>query len=283
MTQELNLVGLNELVQLDRWALERRARALATAAYIGDDMMLCRVVGRYKLYVDSRDVGFGAHVLLDGIWEPWLTHFIATRLKEGMAVADLGANHGYYTLLMADLVGPTGRVAAVEPNPRMCELLRRSLVANGFNDRTEVMPFAATAEDVVDLKLLVPDQEPKNGRLVQIAHPEAGDAIDARGLRMSTLLRKWPRLDFVKIDVEGSEEDAIAGMMPLIERDRPSILLEFNIGRCRDAKGLLERLLATYGMVQAVDFESGLQMVDLAALLDTSHVEDWALFFSGKA
>ena len=56
------------------------------------------------MYIDTADVGFGAHLLLDGFWESWLTEFIARRVQAGMRFADVGANHGYYTVLAADLL-----------------------------------------------------------------------------------------------------------------------------------------------------------------------------------
>src|SRR2546423_1277061 len=75
MTSEgdsLNLVGLNELPTIGRGELEGRARRAVSPVYLGDSVALCRILGRYKFYIDTRDVGFGAHILLDGFWEIWL-------------------------------------------------------------------------------------------------------------------------------------------------------------------------------------------------------------------
>ena len=113
---------MSDLANLDRRALERRIRALNQAVYLGEATALCRLLGRYKFYVDTRDVGFGAQVLLDGYWEIWLAQFLARRVKPGMHAVDVGANHGCHTVLLADLVGPLGRVAAFEPSPGVCAL-----------------------------------------------------------------------------------------------------------------------------------------------------------------
>src|SRR5436853_284660 len=78
-----------------------------------------RVLGSCKMYLDTRDTGFGSHVSLDGYWEPWITVFVARQLRPGMVAIDVGANYGYYSLLFAALVGDTGHVYAIEPNPEI--------------------------------------------------------------------------------------------------------------------------------------------------------------------
>lgn len=276
---ELPLVGLNELTTLDRWTLERRARALARPLYLGDGVALGVILGRYKFYVDTRDVGFGAHVLLDGCWEPWLTVFMARRIKPGMAVMDVGANHGYYTLLFADLVGPEGKVAAVECNPGLCQLLRRSITVNGFDSRVQLLEQAAMDREG-SVTIHIDPTEPKNGRVLAAHEGAAGGAITVRGGALAQDLKAWKKVDFIKMDVEGSEESALAGLWPMIERDRPEMLLEFNVHRCKDGAGLLARLRALYGEIRVVDFDSQTRAVKDAALLDTRSREDWILFLS---
>jgi FkbM family methyltransferase len=268
-------ISLKALRRMDAATLLRRSRAMAGAVYVGDRTVLCRVLSRYRLYVASDDVGFGVHVMLDGLWEGWLTAFMARRIKPGMRIVDAGANHGYYTLLFAHLTGPDGRVAAIEPNPRLAGLLRRSLYANGFDPRVTVFEQAAGAADGVTLHLNVPDHEPKNGHLVGEATP---GAIAVTGARLDTLLADWPRVDFLKVDVEGHEEAFLDGAWPIIQRDRPILVLEFNAVRCADPAGLLDRLEAVYGRIQTVGRDSVTTPADRSRLLDASRTDDWMLF-----
>lgn len=277
---EMNLLGLNEIKTLDRWVLERRVRPLAQPVYLGRERVLCRVLGRYKLYVDTSDVGFGAHVIMDGLWESWLTVFMARRIQPGMSVVDIGANHGYYTLMFADLVGPEGRVAAIEPSPRMVELLKRSVAVNGFSNRVTIHECAAVSEDGVELTLITPDHEPKNAHIVPASYAGHSESISVQGSRLETLLHDWPRIDFMKIDVEGAEEAALAGAWPILERDRPDVLLEFSAIRCADPEDLLARLELLYGQYRTVTFDSTLVPITKAELLDRSRTEDWILYLS---
>lgn len=277
---EQSLVGLNELLSFDRWTLERRSRALAQTAFLGYQVTLCRVLGRYKLYVPTTDIGFGAHVMLDGIWEPWLTVFMAQRVKPGMHVVDAGANHGYYTVLFADIVGPEGKVAAVEANPHTAGFLRQTVHVNGYDDRVMVIENALGDVDGQTFTFHTPSAEPKNARI--IANSEAGrdDTVQVVGARLDTLLADWPKVDFIKMDVEGAEEATLAGASGIIEKHRPELILEFNSHRCVDAVGLLDRLEALYGHAPShVHHDSALVPVSRKALLDPTNREDWLLSF----
>jgi len=282
ISAELNLIGLNELLTLDRWALERRSRALVQTAFLGNQLTLCRVMGRYKLYVPTTDIGFGAHVIMDGVWEPWLTVFMASRIKPGMHVVDAGANHGYYTVLFADLVGADGRVAAIEPNPATARLLRQTVLVNGFDSRVEVIEKALTAADDETLIFFAPGHEPKNARVMTADYAGFPEMVTVTGARLDTLLIDWPRVDFMKVDVEGAEEPMLEGAWATISRDRPELLLEFNGKRCTDPAGLLDRIEALYGEVHHVGFNSELHPVSRAALMASDNNEDWLLYFTPR-
>lgn len=276
VAHELPLLGLEEIAKLDRYSLERRARARARNAYLGNGVTLCRIMGRYKLYVASDDIGFGSHVVLDGIWEPWIPGFMARTIAPGMYVADVGANHGYYTVLMAELVGPDGRVAAIEPHPRTCGMLRQSVSINGYAGWTDVIECAIGGLAGEVLTLHTPVNEPKNAHVVHGGVAEGAMAV--RSETLADLLAGWPRIDFIKMDVEGAEEAALSGAAPLIERDLPMLLLEYNIHRCNNPEGLLTWLTTLYGPLKELDLDGLLKPVTREQLMDRSRIEDWMLF-----
>jgi FkbM family methyltransferase len=277
----LTLIGLNELPTLERWELERRARFAVQPVYLGDRVALCRVLTRYKCFVDTTDVGFGANLLLDGFWESWITTFIAARVRPGDWAIDVGANHGYYTLMMADLVGAGGHVAAVEPNPAICRLMRRSVAINGFSGRVTILEQAATAVDDQILTLCLPQNEPKNAHLAPSAEfaAELGEAsVPVRGGRLATVLASWERVDFIKIDVEGAEESVVEGLWPLLERHKPKIVLEFNAARCHAPGDLLDRLISLYGELREIAFDGDAHPVAKEALINGRSNEDRLLY-----
>lgn len=239
------ILSLEELRGQDRYRAECISRAATQALYLGDHTVLSRVLGRYKAYLDTRDRGFAAHLMLDGYWEMWLTQFIARLIAPGMHVADVGANFGYYSLLMADLIGPSGHLLSVEPNPPVVEMLRRTLDLNGFTSRSTVVAAAAGSTEGAG-RLLVPAGEPKNASLIGDGGRNDGNSLVAVPIvSLDKLLSHFPRVDFLKIDAEGAEEDIVHGLSQTISRWRPHIILEFNPGRCRNPGELLALLSHT--------------------------------------
>ena len=276
------LISLPELKRQDRYELENRCRALTNPVYLGDHTAICRILGSYKLYIDTSDTGFGSHVLLDGYWEMWLTIFFARHLKRGMTVIDVGANFGYYTLLFGALVGEAGHIYAVEPNPAVASRLRRSVDLNGLTPRTTIVEAAAGSVDGGEVVLYAPHGEPKNGTIVTSTaaiSPDLGTIHKVRQVSLDEVAARASRIDFVKIDAEGAEEAVIAGMMRTLVRDRPSLILEFNAARYRDARGFVDQLRAIYNRMRYIDWEGNAVSITASQVTSDRWGEDWLLYF----
>ena len=275
------LISPLEFATGNRFELENRCRVLTNPVYLGENTALCRMLGGYKIYLDTRDTGFGSHVLLEGYWETWLTIFFARQINPAMTVIDVGANFGYYTLFFGALVGPEGHVYAIEPNPAVSEKLRRSVELNGLTGRTTIIDAAAGAE-AGNASLYVPHGEPKNSMIVGSAEgigPEHGTVHTVRRVKLDELAATMSRVDLVKIDAEGAEEDIVAGMEFLLRRDKPTLLLEFNAGRYANPADFVERLGALYPRMRHIDFEGNAVDLTTAHLLSDKSGEDWLLLF----
>ena len=72
---------------------------------------------KYLMCADAQETGITPHLCMDGYQESWITIALACTLRPGWHCLHVGANHGYYTLIMADAVGREGRVVPVEPTP----------------------------------------------------------------------------------------------------------------------------------------------------------------------
>ena len=242
------IFDLNRLRSLSRDVNEALIRSLCASVPL-DDSVLCRVLGRYKMYVDPRDVGLAPHLMLDGYWEMHVTEAILGFVRSGMTVVDVGANQGYFTMLLADLVGPGGHVFAAEPNPHMMGLLQKSVLLNGF--RTWVSPVvqALSASSGETVALHVPKDLPQNGSIMWQGN-ETSERIAIETLSLDDLIGDGP-IDFIKIDVEGAEQAVWDGMARIIARNRPvSIILEFTPVRYADPEGFL-RLICAGGFALA--------------------------------
>lgn len=84
-----------------------------------------------QLLVDPSDRVIGRALRRDGVWELAETRFLLATLLPGQTFVDVGAHLGYFSVLAARRVGPTGSVIAVEPEPRNLRLLRQNLARNG--------------------------------------------------------------------------------------------------------------------------------------------------------
>ena len=157
--QRLDLFEMGELLERSRSENEAIIRAKCQTSYLGAHVALCRVLGRFKMFVDTNDIDLSTHLMLDGYWEMWVTEAMCRLVRPGMVVADIGANLGYFALLMAELVGPDGFVHAFEPNPHIARQLRQSLDINSFSGRHAVHQVALAAIDGEPMAFVVPPTE----------------------------------------------------------------------------------------------------------------------------
>ncbi|MFB2564329.1 FkbM family methyltransferase [Rhizobium sp. IMFF44] len=277
------LLHLHELMAFDRHQAETAILQRVNSAYLGNHTALVRVLGRYKLYVDTRDRGFGSHVLLDGFWEIWLTLFCARNVKRGMTAIDVGANFGYYSLLLAELVGIRGELIAVEPNPHAADFLRRSVELNGLLGRTRIETSALGATISGEASLYVPHSEPKNAQIVSDVfqpRPQDGVVIKVPVTTLDGMSASCSRVDFIKIDAEGAEEVILEGMAETIARHKPMLVVEFNPARYADASGFLERLVGIYGAMRRLDFSGEAVPITSEDLLSKYAADDSLLVLS---
>jgi len=268
------IFDIGALLTRPRAENEAIIRGLCNVAYLGDCTALCRVLGRYKMFADTHDVGLSSHLMLDGYWEMWVTEAIASRIRPGMVAADIGANLGYFSLLMAELVGPGGFLHAFEPNLRMVERLQKSLDVNGFGGRSSVHQVALGATDGEPMVFVVPPNEPKNAHMV----PLNGDVPNGASLLHTQTLSgnpDWSEIEFAKIDVEGAEEVIWSGAHALLEaRKLRTVVLEFTPARYQDAAQFLDRILAPGFSLSYIDPHRGITAISRDELFARNPFED---------
>ncbi len=178
----------------------------------------------FRIYSSASDAAVGRYVREDN-YERDVTVVFRTLLRPGMGVLDIGANIGYFALLSAAIVGPSGYVMAVEPNPRNVRLLEASRRANRF-DHLVIVQTAAGAET----GLLVLHTSHSNGTTSappdNLRHLLGAETVACA--RPDVLLPIDRRIDLIKVDVEGAEYQALLGCSDTIARHRPIIVSEFS-------------------------------------------------------
>jgi FkbM family methyltransferase len=174
-------------------------------------------------------------------YEPGATDAVLTTLGEGDVFVDIGANSGYFTVLAALRVGAHGRVFAFEPHPTVRQQLQRHVELNAIADRVTVSDLALADDDKDDVRLFV-SCWPENDGIASLT--PAAETLARGGLRADASIPvrvrtfdTWlqsarpPRIDLMKIDVEGAEARVLSGMSATFSSLRPKrIICETPLG-----------------------------------------------------
>ncbi len=265
----------------DRTAIERWVESRTATCYLGQSRSLARVLGKYLMFLPTNDLSVVPHLLLNGYWEMWITMAVARQVRPGWQCIDVGANVGYFTMLLADLVGEDGEVHAWEVQPDLADCIRRSAHMNGFQDRVNVFNVAASDDaGQVVLKLLSADWD--RGSVGTAPAPPRGPGspvMEPGPQQMRARLDDddfcdLERVDFVKIDTEGHEPQVWAGMRAILDRALPMhVLLEFTPRLYEDPAAFLAQIQADGFSLRRVDFDGELQTTGPDELLDGRDME----------
>ena len=163
-------------------------------------------------------VGAGIHRCWLGTYERRKQLAIRARMEPGMVAYDIGANSGFYSLLMASCVGNDGRVYAFEPELRNVAFLRRHLELNRLQN-VRVMPTAVGDHDgrgrfAVDSSGYRGCLDARGETFVPVASVD--HLVETRGIEPA---------DIIKIDVEGAELAVLKGAQRYLKRFRPLVFL----------------------------------------------------------
>jgi FkbM family methyltransferase len=162
--------------------------------------------------------------MLLGLHEPNTFEVFRQLIQPGMVVADIGANKGYFSIYLDDLVGEEGVVYAFEPVPDTFATLERMLKRNGCR-RVRAVRKAITNEDK-PCQLYLSHSHYMSSLAPEWAGYEGG-SIDVEGIRLDTFFASEGRgPDFIKMDIEGGGVYALPGMADLIRSCQPCMLLE---------------------------------------------------------
>ena len=207
--------------------------APASGRFIG---RLAGELGGARFDCDLADL-ISREVCFTGLYEPPVTRVFTHYARPGAAIADVGANWGYFTLVGAPAVGPSGSVVALEPDPRQFEALSRNVALNGFAHVQCIEAAASSSDGRVTLAGFA-DEEANRGVSRIADGGQGGPTFDVRAVRLDALLPGPEGIDLVKIDVEGAEDLVLEGMRDgLRSRRYRALILELHPDQLR-ARGV---------------------------------------------
>ena len=188
--------------------------------------VITELVDGTKFWVNMLD-GYVSRAIHSGDYEPNESSFIKSFLKPGMSALDIGANLGWFTVMMSKLLGPKGAVVAFEPRADLFKYLAKTILENKLKN---VKLFNCALGSEQTNALLRWDPSGVNPGGTQLS--PKGVSLD--GMASSTVEMKrlddivTDAVDFIKIDVEGAEKIVFEGASKLLAKSRPTILAELS-------------------------------------------------------
>lgn len=140
--------------------------------------------------------------------------------RPGGTYVDVGANIGLASLLISELA-PSAKVIAFEPIPKTFEYLVENIRRNGCEAKISAHRVAVGRQSGS-----IRFSQEDNSAINHITSEEGGVEVPLTSI--DTFFRKGPDIDFLKIDVEGFEDQVLEGARASLFRCRPIVFLEFN-------------------------------------------------------
>lgn len=180
-----------------------------------------RPVFDYKMCLDTRDPGISKELAIFGQRELEHRHILKEILRPSMVVWDLGANIGYYAIMEAKIIGPQGKVYAVEPSPANVELLRKNVVLNQCEAIVEITPVGISnrngeAEFYLSEMSNVNTFHPNTREGERAAHL-TGQTIKVPIMDVPTFISGKRPVDLVRMDIEGHEVEVFESIIRAID------------------------------------------------------------------
>lgn len=150
-----------------------------------------------------------------GVYEPYETSLFQQASKPGLTALDIGANIGYYTLIMAKGIGPKGRIYAFEPDRENLSTLQENLGLNGYEKNVQVEQLAIS-DQAGALQLYVAEDNLGDHRAYETPGRKA---VTVPTLSIDAYL-KGQTVDLIKIDVQGAEGPVLKGMRKTIGKSK---------------------------------------------------------------
>jgi len=175
----------------------------------------------HKMFLDPRDI---LSLSTRKSYEEFETKLVKKIIKEGDVVIDIGGNIGYFTLIFAKLVGENGQVFVFEPEPNSYKILKKNVEINGYNNVKLINKAVSNEPKKVKLYL---DDSNLGGH--SLANRNNKKSIEIDAIKLDEFLGSKGKINFIKMDVEGAEIEAIKGMSDLLKKmDDLKMLIEFN-------------------------------------------------------
>ena len=238
-----------------------------------------RKIHDYRMLLDLTDQGISRELWLAQSREKEHIIMLKAALEPGMSVLDIGANIGYYSVMMGRLVGDQGKVYAVEPSASNFDLLKINLGLNGLNELVETFNVGISNE-TGEGDFFESERSNWHTFYPQVhTGTETESLVGGKSIRVPVItipefLKGKRSIDLIRMDVEGFEVEILTGLLPLLEDESfgPKILFEVHQPRYDDNEHDMRGILGAM-------FEAGYRVETLAS---NHHTNGGAEVFRAK-
>lgn len=253
--------------------------------------IVTKIFSGLKMYLDPSDIAVVPHLALDAIWEHHITSAWLATIRPQDTVVDIGANFGYFGILAAQKTDKKkSKIVLFEANPNLIPYLRKTVSVNWLNEQTTIENMAITEssgkvtlnvlKDYTSSSSLHSAEEIKRYMDSKMA-VEVNQRITVPATSLDEYCHKHgiKNVDLIKMDIEGFEDKAYAGMRDIVKSSTGlTLFVEFTKGAYRDPKGFYELMLKDFGNVYTIDEEGYItkpKHQDYASVIGDS--DDWVM------
>ena len=263
--QESRIEDLKSIIERLLVAIEG-VKNTDSILYVEKGLSIAKLKTGLKICIDPREVAIAPHMVLDGVWEEEMTRAWLRVCSPISVVFDVGANYGYYGLLSAkQSINHNRRVFLFEANPNLIPYIDRSLSINGLHQTVKVECLGVSdKEGSAELTVLegfvgcsslntLDKLDSYLGGTMPVKKSES-IKIKTTTIDQYCKLNKIKEVDVLKLDIEGYEDRAYAGMKNIVKASRNLVMfLEFTKKSYEKPKDFFSKLCKDFKYVYKIN------------------------------
>ena len=224
------ILGLKGTLREFLCAMQDSPEFARTGGFFPPQKLFMSEVEGFRFWFNTSDREMGVLMALNA-YEPATVNMIRRLVRPGMRCIDLGAQTGFFTCLIGQCAGETGRVHSFEPMPANYEMLTRNVRENRFESRVVGYPLAGSNKPAaIEVSML--------SNMIVLGDVQGARKTSIQSVRIDDVVRE--PIDFIKMDIEGHEPSALDGMSGIINAHHPIIVTEANeywLRTCSNSSG----------------------------------------------